>query len=129
MARPSSPQPTEVELQILGVLWDRGPSTVREVHDELAKQRETGYSTTLKMMQVMLEKGLLRRNDRVRPQRYRAAKTQSRTQVQMLDDLTQKVFHGSAMRLVMRMLSSGRLSPDELAEIQRLVEEGEQADE
>lgn len=125
MARPSSSQPTEVELQILGVLWERGPSTVREVHDALAEHRETGYSTTLKMMQVMLEKGLLRRNDDVRPQLYRAAKTQSRTQVQMLDDLTQKVFHGSAMRLVMRMLSSGRLSADELAEIQRLMEEGE----
>lgn len=128
MARPSSSQPTEVELQILGVLWDRGPSTVREVHEELSKQRETGYSTTLKMMQVMLDKGLLKRNDSVRPQLYRAAKSQSRTQVQMLDDLTKKVFHGSAMRLVMRMVSSGRLSPDDLTEIQRLIDEGEKND-
>ena len=128
MARPVSTQPTEVELQILGVLWDLGPSTVRQVHDALAKQRDTGYSTTLKMMQVMLEKALVRRNDAVRPQVYRAAKSKPHTQVQMLDDLTQKVFGGSAKRLVMRMVSTGRLSPEEIAEIQRLAEtaDGEQ---
>lgn len=125
MPRPTSSQPTEVELQILEVLWERGPSTVREVHVVLAETRDTGYSTTLKMMQVMLEKGLLRRDDKVRPQRYRAAKTQSRTQVQMLDDLTQRAFQGSARRLVMSMVSAGRLSADELAEIQRLIEEGD----
>ena len=67
MARQTSSQPTEVELQILAVLWERGPSTVRQVHEALAEQRDTGYSTTLKMMQVMLEKGLVRRNDSVRP--------------------------------------------------------------
>ena len=125
MPRPSSSQPTEVELQILGVLWKRGPSTVREVHLVLAKSRDTGYSTTLKMMQVMLEKGLLRRDDAVRPQLYRAAKSQSKTQVQMLDDLTKRVFQGSARRLVMSMVSAGRLSADELAEIQQLIEEGD----
>jgi predicted transcriptional regulator len=128
MARPVSSQPTEVELQILGVLWERGPATVREVHDALSSQRDTGYSTTLKMMQVMLEKGLVKRNDAVRPQVYRAAKSKPQTQVQMLDDLTQKVFGGSAKRLVMRMVSTGRLSPEEIAEIQRLAKaaEGEQ---
>ena len=109
MPRPSASQPTEVELQILEVLWERGPSTVREVHVVLAETRDTGYSTTLKMMQVMLEKGLLRRDDEVRPQRYRAAKTQSRTQVQMLDNLTQRAFQGSARQLVMSMISAGRL--------------------
>jgi BlaI family penicillinase repressor len=128
MARPTSSQPTEVELQILGVLWERGPSTVREVHQTLAERRETGYSTTLKMLQVMLEKGLVRRDESVRPQLYRAAKTQTRTQTQMLDDLTQRAFHGSAKRLVMRMVSSGRLTADELAEIQRLIEEGDRDD-
>ena len=128
MARPVATQPTEVELQILGVLWELGPSTVRQVHRALAPQRDTGYSTTLKMMQVMLDKGLVRRNDTVRPQVYRAAKSKPQTQVQMLDDLTQKVFGGSAKRLVMQMVSTGRLSPEEMAEIQRLAEsvEGEQ---
>lgn len=122
MARQASSQPTEVELKILGVLWDRGPSTVRQVHLALADQRDTGYSTTLKMMQVMLEKKLIRRNDSVRPQVYRAVKSKPQTQVQMLDDLTQKVFGGSVKRLVMRMVSTGRLTTRELAEIQRLIE-------
>ena len=84
MPRRQSSQPTEVELQILSVLWELGPSTVREVHEALSEFRETGYSTTLKMLQVMFEKELVRRNDSVRPQLYRAAKSQSRTQVQML---------------------------------------------
>lgn len=125
MPRPSSSQPTEVELQILKVLWERGRSTVREVHLVLAETRDTGYSTTLKMMQVMLEKGLLHRDSSVRPQLYRATKSQSKTQMQMLDDLTKRAFHGSAARLVMSMVSAGRLTADELAEIQRLIDEGE----
>jgi len=125
MPRPGSTQPTDVELQILRVLWERGPSTVRDVHLALSDQRDTGYSTTLKMMQVMLEKGLVKRNDSVRPQVYRAAKSKPQTQAQMLDDLTKKVFGGSAQRLVMRMVSSGRLSSDEIAEIQRLAKESE----
>jgi len=128
MPRPSSSQPTDVELQILKVVWEQGPSTVREVHMVLAKTRDTGYSTTLKMMQVMLEKGLLKRDDSVRPQLYRAAKSQSRTQVQMLDDLTRRVFQGSAQGLVMSMVASGRLTADELAEIKQLIEEGTKND-
>ncbi len=128
MPRPTSTQPTEVELQILGVLWEQGPSTVRQVHVALAKRRKTGYSTTLKMMQVMLEKRLVHRNDSVRPQLYRTAKSQERTQAQMLDDFTRKAFHGSAMRLVMSMVSTGRLSTEELEEIQRLIDEGEKDD-
>ena len=122
MARSPSSQPTEVELQILQVLWDRGPSTVRQVHQALARRRETGYSTTLRMLQVMLGKRLVRRDESVRPQVYRAAKSRERTQLQMLDNLTQKAFRGSAMRLVMQMVSAGRLSAEELAEIQRLIE-------
>ena len=126
MPRPSSSQPTEVELQILAVLWERGPSSVRQVHEVLAETRDTGYSTTLKMMQVMLEKGLLLRDDAVRPQLYRAAKSQEKTQTQMVDDLTKRAFHGSAMHLVMNMVSSGRLSADQLNELKRLIDEGEQ---
>jgi BlaI family penicillinase repressor len=122
MVRPPSSQPTEVELQILQVLWDRGPSTVRQVHHALACRRETGYSSTLRMLQVMLNKRLVRRDESVRPQVYRAAKSRDRTQLQMLDYLTQRAFRGSAMRLVMQMVSAGRLSAEELAEIQRLIE-------
>ncbi len=122
MARPTSSQPTEVELQILGVLWENGPSTVRQVHLALADRKATGYSTTLKMMQVMLEKKLLRRDESVRPQLYRAAKSKKQTQIQMLDDLARRAFHGSAMRLVQRMVSSGRLSAEELEEIHRLAQ-------
>ena len=122
MPRRPSPQPTDVELEILNVLWDQGPSTVRQAHEALADRRKTGYSTTLKMLQVMLEKGLVRRNDSVRPQVYRSAKSRKRTQLRMLDDLTQRAFRGSAMRLVMQMVSAGRLSDEELAEIQRLIE-------
>lgn len=125
MARPSSSQPTEVELQILNVLWEDGPLSVRDVHETLLEERETGYSTTLKMMQVMLEKGLLVRDESVRPQLYQAAQPREETQLQMLDGLAQRVFQGSAMRLVMRMVSSGRLSVDELEEIQRLSKDSE----
>ena len=128
MARSTSSQPTEVELQILSVLWELGPCTVRQVHQALAEQRDTGYSTTLKMMQVMLEKGLLSRDETVRPQMYRAAQSKQKTQVQMLDDLANKAFHGSAMRLVMRMVSAGRLSPAELEEIQKLAAESKGAE-
>ena len=126
MGRPASSQPTEVELQILEALWERGPSTVREVHNALAAQRDVGYSTTLKMLQVMLEKGLVRRDERVRPQVYRPTRSRQRTQLQLLDDLLQKAFGGSARRLVMRMVSTGRISPEELAEIQQVIDEAEE---
>lgn len=125
MARPVSPHPTEVELRILTVLWDSGPCTVRQVHNTLSKDRDTGYSTTLKMMQVMLEKGLLKRDTSVRPQLYRAAYSKQQTQLNMVDSLTNKAFGGSAKRLVMQMASSGRISTEDMAEIQRLLKEAE----
>ncbi len=128
MARHPSPQPTDVELQILGVLWHRGPCTVRQVHEALSGSRETGYSTTLKMMQVMKAKRLVIRDDSVRPQVYRAARSKELTQLGILDDLVQKAFGGSARRLVMRMVSANRISPEELAQIERLVAEAEEAE-
>ena len=124
--RPAPSQPTEVELQILEALWEHGPSTVREVHNALAARREVGYSTTLKMLQVMLEKGLVQRDERVRPQVYRASRTRQRTQLQLLDDLLQRAFGGSARRLVMRMASAGRISAEDLAEIQQLIDEAKE---
>lgn len=128
MARPTSQQPTEVELQILSVLWESGPSTVRDVHNALADRRDTGYSSTLKMMQVMLEKGLLKRDESVRPQLYRAARSREKTQKQMLDNLTRKAFSGSAKRLVMQLVSDGRLSAEDLEEIQALIDGGKRGE-
>lgn len=122
MTRPKAQQPTEVELQILAALWEQGPSTVRQVHQHLSKVRETGYSTTLKMMQVMLEKGLLQRDVSVRPQLFRACQSKEQTQTHMLDNLSRRAFSGSAKRMVMQMVSAGRITADDLEEIQRLIE-------
>ena len=123
MPRKTSPQPTEVEVAILRVLWDRGPSSVRQVHEALLGTRDTGYSTTLKMMQVMFEKGLLRRDESVRPQVYRPTQPEALTQTQMVDDLIQKVFGGSARKLVLRAVQSEQVSAEELAEIRKLLKQ------
>jgi predicted transcriptional regulator len=125
MSRKQSPQPTDVELAILRVLWQRGPSTVREVYLVLQGSRDTGYSTTLKMMQVMLEKGLLQRDDSQRPQVYTPSQPEEQTQRQMVNDLLQKVFGGSARKLVMRAVESERVSAQELAEIRKLLKQME----
>jgi BlaI family transcriptional regulator, penicillinase repressor len=121
ISRPRAPEPTGVELEILAVLWRIGPSTVRQVHLALAAEKGTGYSTTLKMMQVMREKGLLLRDDSVRPQVYRPAASQERTQLQLLDNLVQKAFNGSALRLLLSALSAKRVSPQELAEVEQII--------
>jgi len=128
MPRHPSTKPTDVELRILDVLWRRGPRTVRQVHNELAAERETGYSTTLKMMQVMREKGLVRRDDSVRPQLYRAAESQEQTQLSMLDDLTQRAFGGSAANLMMRMIAADRVSAEELRQMQELINKAREED-
>ncbi len=118
--RPSS-NPTEVELQILAVLWERGPSTVREVHTALEADRDTGYSTTLKMMQVMTEKGLLLKDDSQRPQVYRPALSQEQAQMQFVDDLIQRVFGGAADKLILRAINSHHVSPEDLEQIRKLL--------
>src|SRR4051812_12280336 len=117
---PSTPSPTTVELAILQALWQRGPSTVREIHQALAN--DTGQSTTLKMVQVMTEKGLLSKDESVRPQVFRPARPAEQTQLQLVDELIQRAFGGSAADLVMRAASAERVSPKELAEIKRLIE-------
>jgi BlaI family penicillinase repressor len=122
MPRHPSTKPTDVELQILDVLWRQGPRTVRQVHNALASERDTGYSTTLKMMQVMREKGLITRDGSVRPQLYSSAETKEHTQLCMLDDLAQRAFGGSAANLVMRMISADRVSPEELEMMQALLQ-------
>jgi BlaI family transcriptional regulator, penicillinase repressor len=121
MSRSPSPNPTQVELQILGVLWNRGPSTVREVHNALGDQRDTGYSTTLKMMQVMTEKGLLIKDDSQRPQVYRSAISQDQAQTQFVDDLIQRVFGGAADKLILRAVSSRHVSRKDLQDIRKLL--------
>src|SRR3954465_250959 len=127
MPRRASPQPTDVELSILRVLWARGPSTVREVHLALCSDpdRDTGYSTTLKMMQVMLEKGLLTRDESVRPQVYAPAQPEEQTQRQILRDVLARVFGGPARKPVLRAVESERISPKELAEIRKLLKQME----
>ena len=125
MARSMSTQPTEVELQILRILWQSGGSTAREVHNGLAEveEKDTTYSTTVKMLSVMLEKGLVKRDESATPQVYRAATSQKVTQRKMLGDLIDKVYDGSALSVVLQALASGKASPDELAEVRRMVDE------
>jgi predicted transcriptional regulator len=121
MARRPSPNPTEVELQILRVLWQRGPSTVRDVHEALASERDTGYSTTLKMMQVMTEKGLLLKDDRQRPQVYRPALSQDAAQTRFVDDLILRVFGGAADQLILRAVASRHVSRKDRQRIRELL--------
>ena len=117
------PRPTEAELAILGVLWTRGPATVRQVNDALYESRETGYTTTLKLMQIMAEKGLVTRDERDRTHVYAAKLSQDRTQRQLVTDLVDRAFGGSALALVMQALSAHPASDDELHEIQKLIDE------
>lgn len=126
MPRHPSSQPTEVELQILRILWVDGPSIARHIHDSLQEFKQTTYSTTVKMLSVMLDKGLLKRDDEAKPQIYRAAAPRGRTQKRMLGDLIDKVYEGSAATLMLHALSSKKASADEIAEIRRLLDEMEE---
>jgi BlaI family penicillinase repressor len=119
------PKPTDAELTILRVLWSRGPSTVRQVHDELMAARATGYTTTLKLLQIMSEKGLVRRDESDRTHVYTARATEEQTQKQLTQDLLDRAFDGSAMKLVMQALSSRRASREELDEIRELLDKAE----
>ena len=122
MPRHAPSQPTEVELQILGVLWEGDSATAREIHNRILETRETNYSTTVKMLSVMLEKELVRRDDSIRPQRFRAAMTQKRTQSKLLKDLVQKAYDGSMGSLVLQALSSKKATKEELAEIREMLD-------
>lgn len=115
------PQPTEAELAILNVLWELGPSTVRTVHQELA-DNHTGYTTILKMLQIMYRKGLVRRDDSERAHVYEPVFSKDETQRQLTRDLVQRAFDGSASQLVLQALGNDpRTTPEELAEIRRLL--------
>ena len=119
----SLPRPTEAELAILRVLWDRGPSTVRHVNDVLSAARETGYTTTLKLLQIMTDKGLVTRDERDRTHIYAARLSQSQTQRQLVSDLVDRAFGGSATALVLQALNAHPASESELTEIQRLIDD------
>lgn len=119
---PPLPLPTSAELSILAVLWRRGPSTVREVHEALKDAQDTGYTTVLKLMQIMAQKGLVTRDESQRSHVYRALVSEEQAQRGLLTDLMDKAFSGSAAQLVMRALSSERASREELAEIRALLD-------
>jgi BlaI family transcriptional regulator, penicillinase repressor len=125
VARPSSTQPTEVELQILRILWERGPSPVREIHRRLEAEKGTNYSTTVKMLAVMLRKGLLRRDEESQPHIYRPALSRRKAGRQMVHELIDKVYDGSAMSLVLQVLSAGKVTREELGEVRRLLDQME----
>ncbi len=123
MAKRDLPRPTDAELAILRVLWERGPSTVREVTDALQEDRGTGYTTALKLMQIMTEKRLVQRDDRERTHIYEAAVSRDQTQRQLVHDLLERAFGGSAEQLVVQALSAKRASAQELAQIRKLLDE------
>ena len=118
-------KPTDAEIGILRVLWTRGPSTVRQVHDTLNEERPTGYTTALKLLQIMADKALVARDETDRTHVYTASVTESETQRQLLDDLMTRAFRGSATTLVMQALSGAKATPDELARIRQLLDEHE----
>jgi BlaI family transcriptional regulator, penicillinase repressor len=117
------PRPTEAELAILTVLWERGPSTVRQVHEALADMRETGYTTTLKLMQIMAEKGLVKRDETARTHVYSAVAGAEQTQRVLVKDLVDRAFGGSAAALVLQALSSDGTSDEELREIRKMIDD------
>ena len=125
--KPTHRKPTDAELGILRVLWARGPSTVRDVHDALNKDGSTGYTTVLKILQIMTEKGLVVRDERERAHVYESRYGEQKTQRQLLADLAKRAFGGSATKLVMQALSDRKASADELTAIRKLLDtlEGE----
>lgn len=129
MADSPIPKPTEAELEILQVLWQHGSQTVRFVNDELNKSREVGYTTTLKWLQLMLEKGLVRRADGPKPHVYHPAVREEETQGQLLDRFVDAAFGGSALKLVLRALGRTRTSRAELDQIRQVLKELDELDE
>jgi predicted transcriptional regulator len=122
MAKSDAPRPTDAELAILRVMWERGPSTVRQVHEILSRDRPTAYTTALKLLQIMTEKGLVQRDDSDRSHVYHPRLTQEQTQRQLVRDLLDRAFGGSSSKLVMQALNARRATPEELGEIRKLID-------
>ncbi|MEP6917588.1 MAG: BlaI/MecI/CopY family transcriptional regulator [Acidobacteriota bacterium] len=116
------PRPTDTELSILRILWNRGASTVRDVHEALSRERPAAYTTALKMLQIMTVKGLVRRDDTDRTHIYQARLSEEQTQRQLVRDLVDRAFGGSASKLVLQALASKRATAEELLEIRKLIE-------
>lgn len=129
MPRPPSQHLTEVELQILQILWEHESAPVRIIHEELSQLRATNYSTTVKMLSVMLDKGLVTREESARPHIYKPVVSRKKTQKRMLGDLVEQLYAGSTTSLVLQALSSKKTSPEELQKIRQLLDqiEGEQS--
>lgn len=113
--------PTDAELELLAILWDKGPMTVRDMHDYVSRSRDVGYTTVLKLLQIMHGKGLVARDERERSHIYKALAPRERTQRALLKNLKQRAFGGSAVALVQRALANERATPDELREIRALL--------
>lgn len=122
----ATPRPTDAELAILNVLWERGPSTVREVHDALSRTQESGYTTILKLMQIMTDKGLVVRDESQRAHVYTARSSAQKTQRQLLGDLIDRAFGGSPAQLVMQALSTKKASSEELNAIREMLDQLEE---
>ena len=121
----TTPKPTASELEILQVLWERGPSTVREVHDALSSKKPIGYTSVLKLMQIMTAKGTVRRNEQQRAHVYEAAKSREWTQQQLAGDLLERGFEWSVKNLMIGALSAGKTSKEELEELRKLLDDYE----
>lgn len=122
MHRTPAPRPTDAELAILRILWDRGPSTVRQVHDILGLERQAAYTTALKLLQIMTEKGLVERDERDRTHIYRARLSEETTQRQLVRDLVDRAFAGSSSKLVLQALATKRASAEELRDIRKAID-------
>jgi BlaI family transcriptional regulator, penicillinase repressor len=125
MTKAKLPRPTDAELDILRVLWSQGPSTVRDVHNTLEKQRAIGYTTVLKLMQIMAEKGLVERDERERAHVYKAALAEEQTQRQLVRHLVERAFGGSATKLVLQALATEKASAEEIRQVRAMLEEFE----
>lgn len=125
MRKSQPPKPTSTELEILRVLWKRGPSTVREVHDVLSRTKPTGYTTVLKLLQIMTAKGSVTRNEDARAHVYAARQPEENTKRQLVGDLLQRAFSGSASQLMMHALAGKKTSAEEIEEIRRMLDEYE----
>jgi predicted transcriptional regulator len=125
MADKPTPRPTDAELAILSVLWERGPSTVREVHDALSSTQDSGYTTVLKLMQIMTDKGLVVRDESQRAHVYASRLGEQKTQRQLLGDLIDRAFGGSPAKLVMQALSASKASNEDLSAIRQLLDQME----
>jgi BlaI family penicillinase repressor len=120
------PKPTEAELELLRVLWENGPATVRDLHETISRQRSVGYTSVLKILQIMTEKGLVQREESGKAHIYRATASQEDTQNQLLRDLSERLFSGSAAQLAMHALAMEPASAEELEEIRNLIEQKRQ---